>query len=265
MSLRLARMAKSMKTHWVAGLAVGMQFGVTVVLAEDSVRVVREAQGLNARSVHRFASSQEPVAGSAVPAVSEVATPAVGGVDPVPTQVPNTETTAPAAQNASAVPSQNVRSLEPLRVKPLVIPNTSLSGIGTGITPQDAIEGRLPEPIPLPYGPDREGGWFLTPKEWVAPVYCHFPTYYEDIMLEQHGHERCPPLQPILSGGRFYSGLFFTPYLAYLHPPCKEISSAGNYRPGSTAPALRQRAPYDPGACGLQVLSTGTGVLLLQP
>ena len=162
MSLRLARMAKSMKTHWVAGLAVGMQFGVTAVHAEDSVRVVREAQSLNARNVHRFASSQESVVGNAAPAVTEVATPSVGGIDAVPSQVPSSENAAPAQQNASAVPSQSVRNLEPLRVKPLVIPNTSLSGIGTGITPQDAIEGRLPDPIPLPYGPDRDGGWFLS-------------------------------------------------------------------------------------------------------
>lgn len=254
-----------MKTKWVAGFAVGMQFGATAIIADDSVRFVREARSWNSASMHRLASSQEPVSGGGVPAVTEVAAPSVAGNDPVSAQAPSADAPASVQQSVSGVPTQNVRNLEPLRVKPLVIPNTSLSGIGTGITPQDAIEGRLPDPIPLPYGPDREGGWLLSSKEWIAPVYCHFPTYYEDIMLEQHGHERCPPLQPVLSGGRFYSGLFFTPYLAYLHPPCKEISSAGNYRPGSTAPALRQRAPYDPGACGLQVLSTGTGVLLLQP
>ena len=161
MSLRLSRMAKSMKTHWVAGLAVGMQLGLTAVHADESERLVREARGLNPRGANRFVSSQEPVVGGEIPAATEVAT------------------------------SQNVRGLEPLRVKPLVSPNTSLSGIGTGITPQDAIAGRLPDPIPLPYGPDREGGSFLSSKAWVAPVYCHFPTYYEDVMLEQHGHERC--------------------------------------------------------------------------
>ncbi len=159
----------------------------------------------------------------------------------------------------------NTRSTEPLRVKPLKTPNTSISGIGTGTTPEDATEGRLPSPTPLPYGPDRQPGWSVSTKNWVAPAFCHFPTYYDDVMLEYHGHERCPPLQPILSGGRFFTGIFFTPYLAYLQPPTEQISNAGLYRPGTCAPGLRQRAPYDPTALKVQAAATATGVVLLQP
>lgn len=157
------------------------------------------------------------------------------------------------------------RSKEPLRVKSLQTPNTSISGIGTGTTPEDATEGRLPSPMPLPFGPDREAGWSVKIKHWVAPAYCHQPTYYEDVMLEHHGHERCPPIQPLLSGARFYSGIFFTPYLAYMRPPLKDIPNTGNYRPGSCAPALRQRAPYDSGAIKVQAAAAATGVLALQP
>jgi hypothetical protein len=157
------------------------------------------------------------------------------------------------------------RSKEPLRVKALQTPNTSLAGIGTETTPEDATEGRLPPPVPLPFGPDREAGWSVKTKNWVAPAYCHQPTYYEDVMLEHHGHERCPPMQPILSGARFYSGIFFTPYLAYMRPPLKDIPNTGHYRPGSCAPAIRQRAPYDPGALKFQAAATATGVLALQP
>lgn len=157
------------------------------------------------------------------------------------------------------------RSKEPLRVKSLQTPNTSIAGIGTGTTPEDATEGRLPSPMPLPFGPDREAGWSVKIKHWVAPAYCHQPTYYEDVMLEHHGHERCPPMQPLLSGARFYTGVFFTPYLAYMRPPLKDIPNTGNYRPGSCAPALRQRAPYDSGAIKFQAAATATGVLALQP
>ncbi len=157
------------------------------------------------------------------------------------------------------------RSKEPLRVKALQTPNTSIAGIGTETTPEDATEGRLPPPVPLPFGPDREAGWSVKTKNWVAPAYCHQPTYYEDVMLEHHGHERCPPMQPILSGARFYSGIFFTPYLAYMRPPLKDIPNTGHYRPGSCAPAIRQRAPYDPGALKFQAAATATGVLALQP
>lgn len=157
------------------------------------------------------------------------------------------------------------RSKEPLRVKSLSIPNTSLAGIGTGTTPEDATEGRLPSPMALPYGPDREAGWSVKTKCWVAPVYCHQPTYYDDVMLEYHGHERCTPLQPILSGTRFYTGIFFTPYLATLRPPLQDIPSTGHYRPGSCAPAIRQRAPYDPTALKVQAAASATGVIALQP
>jgi len=157
------------------------------------------------------------------------------------------------------------RSKEPLRVGSLLIPNTSIAGIGTGTTPEDATEGRLPDPMPLPYGPDREAGWSVKTKHWVAPVYCHQPTYYEDVMLEHHGHERCVVLQPVLSGARFYTGIFFTPYLATLRPPLQDIPSAGHYRPGSCAPALRQRAPYDPTAMKVQAAATAAGVVALQP
>jgi hypothetical protein len=163
------------------------------------------------------------------------------------------------------VQSPSPRNMEPLRVKPLQMPDISLIGIGTGTTPEDATAGRLPSPIPLPFGPDRDGGWSMSTYTWIPPVYCHKPTYYEDVMLEHHGHERCPPLQPLLSGARFYSGLFFTPYLAYLHPPGQDISNAGHYRVGTSAPGLRQRAPYDAGAIRMQLLMTGTGVLALQP
>lgn len=174
-------------------------------------------------------------------------------------------------QESDPIPPTIQRSKEPLRVTALKTPDTSISGIGTGSTPEDATEGRLPRAMPLPYGPDREAvaggdlGWSLKYKYWVAPAYCHQPTYYEDVMLEHHGHERCPPLQPLMSGARFYSGLFFTPYLAYLRPPLVDIPNTGNYRPGACAPALRQRAPYDPGAVKAQAAAAATGVLALQP
>ena len=152
-----------------------------------------------------------------------------------------------------------------LRTKPLSIPNTSVVGVGTTQVPVDMTQGRLPAPIPLPFGPDRYDGWSYSNKGWVPPAFCHQPTYYEDIMLENHGHETCPPLQPILSGARFYSGVFFTPYFYCLNGPLQDVSSVGRYRPGSVAPGLRQRPPYDPHALGTQALSTGAGVLLLRP
>jgi hypothetical protein len=154
---------------------------------------------------------------------------------------------------------------EILRTKALTVPNTSVAGIGTSQIPADSTQGRLPEPIPLPFGPDRLEGWTYSSKRWVPPVFYHQPTYYEDTMLENHGHERFPKLQPMISGARFYTGIFLTPYFYCLNGPFEDVASVGRYRPGTAAPGLRQRPVYSPSAIGTQAVSTGTGVWLLRP
>jgi len=159
----------------------------------------------------------------------------------------------------------NVEKKGPLVVPSLLVPNISIQGMGTGATPEDAVAGRLPSQISLPYGPERYGYWNLDYKTWTAPVYCHQPVYFEDTMLEHHGHERFKCIQPLVSGARFYSSAIFLPYLSYLNPPLQEHTSAGGYGPGSAAPCLRQRAPYDKGALRFQLLTTGTAILAGQP
>lgn len=153
----------------------------------------------------------------------------------------------------------------PLLLPALTVPNTSVQRDGKNSVPEDLVAGRLPVAIYLPYGPDRYGFWALESKTWIAPVYCLQPLYFEDTMLERHGQERFPCLQPILSGARFFSDAALQPYHAYLQPPLQERPSAGHYRPGSTAPSLRQRPPYDAGAIRFQLLTTGTVVLAGQP
>lgn len=147
---------------------------------------------------------------------------------------------------------------DPIALPPLTTPNLSITDIGTGQTPEDWVTGRLPEPQSLPFGPDRQLELFPQDKAWVAPVFYHQPLYFEDTMLERHGHEKFPKLTPMLSGARFYTTAFLSPYLAVLRPPLREISNAGHYRPGSAAPGLRERAPYDPKAMRLQLLTVGT-------
>lgn len=153
----------------------------------------------------------------------------------------------------------------PLVLQALTVPNTFIQTDGTNSVPKDLTDGRLPSAIYLPYGPDRYGFWDLESKTWIAPVYCLQPLFFEDAMLERHGQERFPCLQPLLSGTRFFSDLALMPYNAYLHPPLQERPSAGHYRPGSVPPCLRQRVPYDAGAIRLQLLTTGTVVLAAQP
>ncbi len=175
-----------------------------------------------------------------------------------------------AAVSCSALHAQEqeptaTKNRGPLVLPALTVPNTSIHADGTNSVPEDLVSGRLPSAIYLPFGPDRYGFWALESKTWIAPVYCHQPLYFEDTMLERHGQERFPCLQPILSGARFFSDAALQPYHAYLQPPLQERPSAGHYRPGSTAPSLRQRPPYDAGAIRFQLLTTGTVVLAGQP
>jgi hypothetical protein len=165
----------------------------------------------------------------------------------------------------SAKGDSKSKSREPIVLPTLSVPDTSLKGVGTGSKPEDFVTGRLPPSIVLPFGPERYGPWAIGTKTWIAPVFCHQPTYFEDTMLESHGHERFPCAQPLASGVRFYSTVAILPYLSYLNPPLQYSHSYDHYRPGSAAPALRQRPPYDKGALRFQLLTTGTAVLIAQP
>jgi len=172
------------------------------------------------------------------------------------------------AERKDAEKSKSLASSRPKKLiilPALTIPNTTISDVGTGALPEDLVSGRFPSTIPLPYGPDRYGFWSLSQKTWLAPTFCHQPLYFEDVMLERHGQERFPCIQSMLSGARFFSDVVFMPYHAYLQRPLEERYNTGHYRPGSTAPGLRQRAPYDAGALRFQLLTTGTTILAGQP
>ena len=169
------------------------------------------------------------------------------------------------AKEKEAKEKANTKDVSPLVVPKLTVPNTSIQDVATGSTPEDKTSGRMPGAVPLPHGSNRYGYWHLDKKTWVPPVFCHQPVYFEETMLERHGHERFPCIQPLISGATFFSNIAFMPYHSYLHPPLEERYNTGNYRPGSAAPALRQRAPYDAGALRFQLLTTGTTVLAVQP
>jgi len=177
----------------------------------------------------------------------------------------DSEKASKAIDESSKASEPKPKNRDPIVLPSLAIPNTSIEGVGTGATPEDVVGGRLPPTIPLPYGADRYGFWALDSKSWTAPVFCHQPLYFEDVMLERYGQERFPSVQPILSGARFFSSVALLPYKSYLQRPLEDRYSTGYYRPGSTAPCVRQRLPYDAGAMRFQLLTTGTVVLAGQP
>ena len=131
----------------------------------------------------------------------------------------------------------------------LAAPSTSTAKIGNGKTPE-GFRGEVATPaVPLAESGDARqldsGPWAWSVGRWsAANTYSH-PRYFEDRMLERHGHERFPALQPMASGLRFFATVPMMPYLMTLSHPCDCESTLGYYRSGSCAPILHQQPPWD--------------------
>lgn len=152
---------------------------------------------------------------------------------------------------------------EGLQIPPLIAPTLEIIDIGSGQAPTDFGAEALERPAPLPEGPEREGLWSLNQYAWhPSNTYSH-PLYFEDAMLERHGHERFPALQPFVSGARFFTTVPLMPYLMTVRPACVDHYSLGHFRPGTPAPALLQRPPYQRDAVVVQGLVTAGGFLII--
>lgn len=99
---------------------------------------------------------------------------------------------------------------------------------------------------------------------WMASGVWSRPLYFEDVMLERHGHSRGHYTQPFISGGRFFGSVLILPYTMTLDPPHAHFSTLGHYRPGSVAPLVRQRPRWRNDAAAVQA-ATVTGAVLILP
>ncbi|MBX3423590.1 MAG: hypothetical protein KF752_18695 [Pirellulaceae bacterium] len=142
------------------------------------------------------------------------------------------------------------QSLAPLLSRQLSLqvqaPSTANQEIGTGLVPQPK-QRRSTAIVLLPDGYAR--GMYGTQVYWRASNIQHFPLYFEDAMLERHGHSRCHHgsecRQSIVSGVKFFGTIPLLPYLHTLQPKHQCVYSLGHYRSGSAAPCLRDSLPYD--------------------
>lgn len=201
------------------------------VIPSSNVAVEKVAANSTASPVGFISAIREPV---------ELAS--LNHVQPA-TSSPSDQIVAPAP---NPLDNSTARNQEPIQLLPIQTPNTNIASVGTGILPDDVTVGRLPDPVFLPSGLTRDGDWSLRAKNWVPGGFCHQPLYFEEPMLERHGHERFPHLQPVVSGLRFFGTFPVMPYLVTLHHPLDEIHTLGAYRPGSPAPCLRYRPHYEP-------------------
>ncbi|MEZ6090816.1 MAG: hypothetical protein R3C05_22905 [Pirellulaceae bacterium] len=127
----------------------------------------------------------------------------------------------------------------------LTVPTTELSQIGNGEVPKDNARLAMNEVMPLPEQSfDRGGYWNQSIYQWQAPNTFSHPLYFQDVMLERHGHECEHCFQPAISAARFFGTLPALPYLMTVQRPCELNYTLGYYRPGTRAPNLLQRPPY---------------------
>jgi len=131
--------------------------------------------------------------------------------------------------------------------------------------------GSLPEPstgrVTAPGEPlaeqveSRYPGWGWSFYQFAASNNFSHPLYFEDVMLERHGHERFPLLQPFVSGGRFVATVPMLPYLMTVRPPWHHEYSLGHHRAGSRVYPFAQRPPYVQKAAIVEGLSIAGGAI----
>lgn len=133
--------------------------------------------------------------------------------------------------------------------------NIATATIGTGLLPDDTAAKRASPATSLLDGQSR--GIVAKHVNWRPANICHLPLYFEDAMLERHGHVRWGCAQPLASGVKFLTTLPLLPYITTLHPKCEPRYTLGHFRPGSCAPALKDHLPWDQRAAVVETVSLG--------
>ncbi len=123
-------------------------------------------------------------------------------------------------------------------------PSMDMKSIGNGRVPEGFRSGDPGPTRLLPETSEFRGTEYWTMSYWAAANTDSNPRYFEDRMLERHGHERFPKLTPLIAGARFFTTVPMLPYLMTVSNPCQPESTLGYFRSGSAAPGLRQRPPY---------------------
>ena len=149
------------------------------------------------------------------------------------------------------------QGLQPLSAK---LPDIKLR---EGILPMDVSHGVF-DGQETSYAAHRGDSWAPIRYCWVASDLRHRPLYFEDAMLERHGQTRHPLIQPMASGARFFLTFPVLPYAMVVDPPRPAQSTLGHYRPGSAAPLLLQRPPFQADA-GVVEAGVWVGLIFLIP
>jgi len=151
-----------------------------------------------------------------------------------------------------------------LTLPPIMAGTIALSEIGNGSTPK---EFRKAEETPLSdlpeSGNDRDAAWVSSSYQFAAANTFSHPRYFEDVMLERHGHERFPHLQPFVSGARFFTTFPMLPYLMTVSPPFECPSELGYFRAGDCVYPYLQRPPYQRDAVIIEGAAVAAGIIAI--
>jgi|GEM_PF-1121541 len=133
-----------------------------------------------------------------------------------------------------------------LTLPPIATATTATSVIGNGSLPisYTGSEGTAEEVLREQIN-QRDAMWALSRYEFAAANTFSHPLYFEDVMLERHGHERFPKLTPMISGTRFFATVPMLPYLMTVRPACDCEYKMGHFRVGDCVYPYIQRPPYE--------------------
>jgi len=132
-----------------------------------------------------------------------------------------------------------------LTLPPITTATTATSDIGNGSLPKSYTgpEVRSEELLREQTG-ERDAAWAMSRYDFAAANTFSHPLYFEDVMLERHGHERFPKLTPMISGARFFATVPMLPYLMTVRPACDFEYKMGHFRAGDNVYPYIQRPPY---------------------
>jgi len=151
-----------------------------------------------------------------------------------------------------------------LSLPPISASTTATDTIGNGSLPKSfaseetSAEGPLLEQVA-----QRDPQWGWSNYQFVASNTFSHPLYFEDVMLERHGHERYPLLQPMISGTRFIATVPMLPYLMTVRPPCDIEYKMGHFRAGDRVYPYLQRPPYVRDAAIVEAAAIAGGIVAL--
>jgi len=159
---------------------------------------------------------------------------------------PSGATTGP--QNQIAQPNSTLRNTPPLPARTTTSEKRSVHQCDGKITLKTIREishdirpsqtSALPEECVVDSNPYYGRHFGPSCVQWTASAVSTKAAYFEDVQLERYGHSRCPRLQPVISGARFFATIPLVPIKMGITPASECVYTLGHYRTGNWSPYM---------------------------